>query len=103
MKTCPYCQSTYNQVKAGYNPSGSQRYLCNTCDRTYTPLPNQRGYPVDVRFQAIELYQKGNSFRAVARKLGVGTQSVINWVRSTDGVDQMKEQLDSPQKEQENG
>jgi len=84
MKTCPYCQSTEKQVKAGHNPSGSQRYLCNNCDRTYTPKPKQRGYPSNVRDHAILLYHEGHSFRAIARKLGVGTQSVINWVRIKD-------------------
>ena len=100
MKTCPYCHSTQSQVKAGYNPSGSQRYLCNQCNRTYTPTPNQRGYPVDVRYHAIELYHKGKSFRAVARELGVGTQSVINWVRSKEEIEHPREYKKNSQGEQ---
>ncbi|KAA3663228.1 MAG: IS1 family transposase [Chloroflexi bacterium] len=95
MKTCPHCHSTQSQVKAGHNPSGSQRYLCNNCDRTYTPTPNHRGYPVDVRYQAIELYQEGHSFRAVARELGVGTQSVINWVRTKEIMQKHKKTNDT--------
>src|ERR671938_463877 len=39
MMSCPSCQSTTRQVKHGRNPSGSQRYLCQGCKRTYTPEP----------------------------------------------------------------
>ncbi len=78
---CSTCQSKENQVKAGKNQSGSQRFLCKLCNRTYTPKPYSVGYPFEVRHQAVNLYKNGLSFRAVARQLDVGTQSVINWVR----------------------
>lgn len=87
MNQCPYCHRRQNQVKAGRNPSGSQRYYCNYCERIYTPSPKRNGYPRTVRRQAVRLYKEGLSFRAVARELDVGTQSVINWVRAVEPND----------------
>ncbi len=85
---CPTCQSKENQVKAGKNQSGSQRFICKSCNRTYTPKPYSVGYPFEVRQRAIKLYEEdGLSFRAVARQLEVGTQSVINWVRAEQLAD----------------
>jgi len=81
MMNCPTCHTVNNQVKAGKNQSGSQRYLCKTCSKAYTPKPNAIGYPFAMRHLALKLYKDGLSFRAIARQLDVGTQSVINWVR----------------------
>jgi transposase-like protein len=53
---------------------------CQRCLRRYTPLPLPERYPELLRSEAVHLYLSGQSFRAVARKLGVNHQSVINWV-----------------------
>ncbi|MCB9418567.1 MAG: IS1 family transposase [Ardenticatenaceae bacterium] len=82
MKKCPYCHAKSKQVKSGFNPSGSQRYLCKWCDRIYTPSPNPNGYSSEIRLQAIKLYEEGHSYRAIGKKLKVGTQSVSNWVHA---------------------
>lgn len=44
MPTCPRCQQTTRQNKAGKNPSGSQRYRCRHCGKRYTPNPKVRGH-----------------------------------------------------------
>ncbi len=80
MNTCPYCKSSQKQVKSGFNPSGSQRYLCKCCQRIYTPQPNPNGYSTEIRQLAVEMHQSGLSYRAISKKLNVGTQSVANWV-----------------------
>jgi len=80
MSPCPHCQSTAHQVKAGRNPSGSQRCQCKVCGKKYTPEPNPSGYSDEVRRQAVLLCLEGQSFRAIGRKLGVNPQSVVNWV-----------------------
>jgi transposase-like protein len=80
MLTCPSCQSTTRQVKHGRNPSGSQRYLCQTCQRTYTPEPTPSGYAAATRQQALRLYADGLNLRRIARQLGVVHQTVANWV-----------------------
>lgn len=39
---CIHCHSEQRQIKNGRNKSGSQRYKCRSCSRTYTPLPAAR-------------------------------------------------------------
>ncbi len=66
-------------VKAGLNPSGSQRYACKACGRHCTPEPRPMGYGADVREQAVKLVVDGANFRRAGRHLRVNHQSVINW------------------------
>ncbi len=80
MSTCPFCARTTGQVKAGRNPSGSQRYLCKPCRRRYTPERQPQGYDEQVRRQAVRLYIDGMNLRRIARQLGVVHQTVANWV-----------------------
>jgi transposase-like protein len=80
MMTCPSCQSSTRQVKHGRNPSGSQRYLCQGCKRTYTPEPTPYGYDAATRRPALRLSADGMNLRRSARQLGVVPQTVANWV-----------------------
>jgi transposase-like protein len=82
MSQCPHCRDTDSQIKSGLNRTGSQRFGCKLCQRTYTPHPNPLGYTDDVRKQALRLYIGGNSFRRIARLLAVNHQSVINWINA---------------------
>jgi transposase-like protein len=82
MSQCPHCQRTEKQVKVGYNPSGSQRYLCQVCRRKYTPEPKEQGYGEAVRRQAIQLYVDGMNLRRIGRTLGLSHQTVANWVNA---------------------
>lgn len=79
---CPRCFGTIKQHKIGFNRSGSQKYRCELCKRTYTPEPNRRGYPEELRLQAIKLYLEGNSLRSIGRILKVTHQSVSNWIET---------------------
>jgi transposase-like protein len=78
--TCPHCGHGTHQQKVGFNPTGSQRYLCVHCQRKYTPHPHHQGYAEAVRQQALQLYVDGLSLRRIARHLGVVHQTVANWV-----------------------
>ena len=82
MKICPYCQSEEKQVKAGFNNSGSQRYLCRVCNRKYTPEPNEAGHEESIRQQAVKMYLDGINQRRIARQLGISQGSVSNWVKA---------------------
>jgi transposase-like protein len=82
MVKCPHCHRSDQQVKVGFNPSGSQRYLCKHCRRKHTPEPVQRGYDDAVRRQALQWYVDGMNFRRIARHLGVSRQTVANWVKA---------------------
>lgn len=64
---CPKCQANWKQYKAGFNPSGSQRYRCGECNRVYTPQPIQHGYPEATRLLAIRMYVEGSSFGSIHR------------------------------------
>jgi len=82
MNECPYCHSKDRQVKAGKTEAGSQRYKCQTCKRRYTPEPKLKGYPDDLRHQAVRMYVDGMNYRRIARHLNVDHKSVINWVKA---------------------
>ncbi len=78
--SCPTCHSAAAVVKAGRNPSGTQRYRCHTCQHYFTPAPKEQGLGATLRGQALKLHLEGMSFRAVARVLNVNHQTVVNWV-----------------------
>jgi len=80
MKSCPYCQETTRQNRAGKTRAGSQRYRCMHCGHKYTPEPKKQGYPESVRRRALELYVDGNNLRRIARHLKVAPQTVAYWV-----------------------
>ncbi len=82
METCPKCQSSTRQVKAGKTAVGSQRYKCQHCKVRYTPQPKERGYADGVRLQAIRMYVDGLNYRRIGRHLNVHHTSVINWVKA---------------------
>jgi len=77
---CPTCQANWKQYKAGFNPSGSQRYRCGECNRVYTPKPTPHGYAEETRLLAIRMYVEGSSYNSIGRVLKVNSQSVANWV-----------------------
>jgi transposase-like protein len=69
-------------MKAGFNPSGSQRYKCGECQRAYTPDAKERGYAQETRMLALRMYVEGSSLRSIARILKVSPQSVSNWINA---------------------
>ena len=79
MNKCPHCQRADQQVKIGFNRSGSQRYWCKVCGRKYTPEPKEQGYGAEVRKQAIQQVVDGVNYRRIGRTLGIDHQTVANW------------------------
>ena len=79
---CPRCSARAKQYKIGFNRSGSRKYRCAVCKKTYTPEPNEHGYPDAIRLQAIKLYLEGNSLRSIGRILKVTHQSISNWIEA---------------------
>src|SRR3982750_433093 len=80
MSPCPHCQRTDQQVRVGINSAGHQRYLCKVCRRKYTPDKEPRGYPAEIRQQALQMYIDGLNLRRIGRLLGIDHQTVANWV-----------------------
>ena len=64
-KRCPKCGKIENQIKAGYNASGSQRCKCKECGKYYTIDPKRHEYPEETRELAIKMYYGGVSGRGV--------------------------------------
>ena len=78
---CPECKS--EKVAKNGHRHGKQRYICKDCGRQFGVEVSDRGYPLEIRQQCLELHQQGVSFRAIERQTGVSHNTVINWVRST--------------------
>lgn len=78
---CSHCDSEQT-VKDGKNGSGSQRYKCKTCGKHFTPEPNDIGYSLAIRRQAVEMYVDGQNYHRTGRNLRVNHQSVANWVKT---------------------
>ena len=80
-KKCPKCGKTKNQVKAGYNGSGSQRCKCKECGIYYTISPKRKEYPEETRELAIKMYYAGVSGRTVGKILHMNKSNVMNWIK----------------------
>jgi transposase len=73
---CPHCGNTTNVIKFGTNRSGSARYRCRACGKTFTPTPNSRTMTADKQEQILALLQERVSQRGIARALKVGRQTI---------------------------
>ena len=80
-KKCPVCGKTENQVRAGYNRSGSQRCKCKECGKYYTINPKQHTYPEETRKLALKMYYGGISGRSVGKILHMNKSNVMNWIK----------------------
>src|SRR5258708_1205317 len=79
---CPFCQKDYYVIKSGLNRTGSLRYRCQTCRKYFTPEPKLQGYDQSIKKEALRLYSKGSSLRAIGRSLNIHHQTVKNWVKA---------------------
>ena len=81
MKTCPKCERTDRQNRAGKTESGSQRYRCMHCGIKYTPTPKPWAYDEEFRRKAVQMYIDGMNLRRIGRHLGVHHRTVSLWVK----------------------
>jgi transposase-like protein len=82
MISCPKCNRTDRQHRAGKTSGGSQRYRCVACQIKYTPEPKAWAYDEQVRQRAVALYVDGLNLRRIARQLGVHHRTVSLWVQA---------------------
>lgn len=52
------------------------------CGCKYTPEPKPRGYPEEMRQQALQLYVDGMNLRRIGRHLGIHHRTVSLWVKA---------------------
>lgn len=80
-KICPKCGKTENQLKTGYNRSGTQRCKCKECGAYYTINPKKREYPEEIRKLAIKMYFGGISARGIGKIFHMSQSNVMNWIK----------------------
>ena len=75
---CPQCGNTNTLIKFGTNRSGTARWRCRECGKTFTPTPKSRKRPLtpDKEAAVVRLLQERLSQRGIARALGVGRQTI---------------------------
>jgi transposase-like protein len=73
---CPHCGNTNTIIKFGNNRSGSARYRCRACGKTFTPAPNNRAMTSEKEEQILALLEERVSQRGIARALKVGRQTI---------------------------
>ena len=82
-KRCPKCGMTENQVKAGFNRSGTQRCRCRSCGTNYTLNPKKTAYSEEIKQAAIKTYYSGVSGRGVGHLFHMSKSNVYNWIKKT--------------------
>jgi excisionase family DNA binding protein len=80
--TCPHCDTSKRQIKAGRNRTGTQRFLCRACERYYTRTSAPQGYSEATRREVLRLHRAGESLRTIGRLVGVNHQTVSNWIKA---------------------
>jgi transposase-like protein len=80
-RRCPQCGKTENQIRKGYNRSGTQRCMCKECNVAYTIDPKKREYSEEIRNSAIKAYYLGVSGRGVGKIFGMSKANVYNWIK----------------------
>lgn len=83
-KKCPKCGKTENQIKAGFNKSGTQRCKCKECGISYTLNPKKHEYSEEIKEQAVKIYYSGVSGRGVGKIFGMSKANVYNWIKKNE-------------------
>ena len=79
---CIKCKSKDCVKKMGKNASGSQRYICKNCGKSFVLKPKKIVYSEKFKKKAMRLYFEGNSSRAVARILKIGIITCLRWIKA---------------------
>ena len=80
-KICPNCKKQENQIKIGYNRSGTQRCRCKDCGTRYTLNPKKHEYPDETKKLAMKMHYSGVSGRGVGKILGMNKANVYNRIK----------------------
>lgn len=83
-RRCPKCGKESNQIKRGFNKSGTQRCKCKDCNIEYTIDPKKWEYSEETKNQAIKTYYAGASGRGVGKVFGFSKSNVYNWIKKND-------------------
>ena len=96
---CPHCHagtlvkngfyhrkaSRTNEDSIKLNPVPIQRYLCKSCKRSCSALPEcippRRWYLWDIQSKVLSLFISGKSYRAIARLLLPTRSTIARWIK----------------------
>jgi DNA-binding GntR family transcriptional regulator/ribosomal protein L37AE/L43A len=81
---CPNCQSS--SVNRNGNRDGKQNYLCKQCGRQFLESYLPLGYSPEIREKCIKMHAEGLGFREIERQTGVNHNTVIRWVKASNGL-----------------
>ena len=85
-RRCPKCGKIENQIRVGYNRSGTQRCKCKDCGIRYTLDPKKHEYSDETKELALKMYYSGVSGRGVGKVLGMNKANVYNWIKKTSSI-----------------
>ena len=74
--SCPHCHEAEPVVRFGTNRSGTQRLWCKTCQRAFTPQPNDRRLTPQKEAAITAALAERLSQRAIARVLRVSRDTI---------------------------
>lgn len=73
---CLHCASDALK-KNGHSRKRVQRYVCLSCDKSFTEILDNRRVPPEVAQQARRLQTEGSSLRTIAAALGYGKTALV--------------------------
>ena len=80
-RRCLKCSSIENQIRSGYNSSGTQCCKCKDCNIRYITEPKKHAYSEKTRLLALKMYYSGVSGRGVAKVLDMNKANVYNRIK----------------------
>jgi transposase-like protein len=82
-RVCPQCGKREKQWKQGVNMSGTERYKCQNCKKTYTPNPRPHAYDEETKKTALRMLVSGMSGRKIGLLLGMCKNNAYKWAQET--------------------
>lgn len=73
---CPSCQDVESIIRFSLNRSGTRRYRCKACGKTFTPQGRARGLSEEKRESIEGALAERISQRGIARALGVSRNTI---------------------------
>ena len=73
---CKHCGLTQQVKRYGTTPTGTQRYRCYDCRRTFVKTYSRKACDPSVRKQIVPVLLKGSNVRDTARALGIDRNMV---------------------------
>jgi transposase-like protein len=77
MKECKHCKG--DKIRKNGTNRGIQRFICNSCGRTFSDRPPK--FSKDVKRQAMLMYLNNVGIRKTALFLGTSPTNILNWIK----------------------